>query len=259
MGIEIDQLTEEQERYLASWQGTSEHLSTRASRQVGARPGRPEPRDRRLGGFAFGHDRHTPARLGAYARVPPRVSAGLGRTGSCAPEEIVRLEDDRVVVLDQRRLPDEEVELAAVRGRGRRGDPDARGARCSRDRDRRGVRLRARCTHAARTSTGRRDARGARPTAVNLAWALDEMRGRPDTRTRARAHPREEVDRCRQMAAHAGDLFAPGSRVLTHCNAGGLATGGYGTALGALRAAWERGLVEHVCVDETRPLLQGAG
>ena len=60
------------------------------------------------------------------------------------------------------------------------------------------------------------------------------------------------------MAAHATELFAPGSTVLTHCNTGGLATGGYGTALGAIRAAWERGLVEHVLVDETRPLLQGA-
>ncbi len=60
------------------------------------------------------------------------------------------------------------------------------------------------------------------------------------------------------MAAHAATLIGPGSRVLTHCNTGGLATGGYGTALGAIHAAWERGLVEHVWVDETRPLLQGA-
>jgi methylthioribose-1-phosphate isomerase len=60
------------------------------------------------------------------------------------------------------------------------------------------------------------------------------------------------------MAAHAAELVAPGSTVLTHCNAGGLATGGYGTAVGAIRAAWERDLVEHVFVDETRPLLQGA-
>jgi methylthioribose-1-phosphate isomerase len=58
------------------------------------------------------------------------------------------------------------------------------------------------------------------------------------------------------MAAHAADLI--GRRPLTHCNAGGLATGGYGSAVGALRAAWERGLVESVLVDETRPLLQGA-
>ena len=60
------------------------------------------------------------------------------------------------------------------------------------------------------------------------------------------------------MSAHAAALFEPGTRALTHCNDGGLATGGYGTAVGALRAAWERGLLEHVLVDETRPLLQGA-
>ena len=83
------------------------------------------------------------------------------------------------------------------------------------------------------------------------------MRDEP-TPDRARAIHEAEVERCRRMAAHAADLIAPGSRVLTHCNAGGLATGGYGTALGAVRAAWERGLVEHVWVDETRPLLQGA-
>jgi methylthioribose-1-phosphate isomerase len=60
------------------------------------------------------------------------------------------------------------------------------------------------------------------------------------------------------MAAHAASLVATASRVYTHCNTGGLATGGYGTALGAIRAAWEHGLVEHVWVGETRPLLQGA-
>jgi methylthioribose-1-phosphate isomerase len=60
------------------------------------------------------------------------------------------------------------------------------------------------------------------------------------------------------MAAHAADLFAPGTRALTHCNAGGLATGGYGSAVGALLTAFGRGLLAHVWVDETRPLLQGA-
>jgi methylthioribose-1-phosphate isomerase len=60
------------------------------------------------------------------------------------------------------------------------------------------------------------------------------------------------------MAANAADLFGPGTRALTHCNAGALATGGYGSAVGALRAAWERGLLERVLVDETRPLLQGS-
>jgi methylthioribose-1-phosphate isomerase len=75
---------------------------------------------------------------------------------------------------------------------------------------------------------------------------------------RARAIHEEEVERCRQMAAHAAALFGPGTRALTHCNAGGLATGGFGTALGALRRGWEDGLVRHVLVDETRPLLQGS-
>jgi methylthioribose-1-phosphate isomerase len=96
-----------------------------------------------------------------------------------------------------------------------------------------------------------------RPTAVNLFWALDQMRDDP-TPERARALHTEEVDRCRRMSAHAAELFGPGTRALTHCNAGGLATGGYGSAVGALRAAWERGLLVHVLVDETRPLLQGA-
>jgi methylthioribose-1-phosphate isomerase len=98
---------------------------------------------------------------------------------------------------------------------------------------------------------------GSRPTAVNLAWALAELRDDP-TPAHARALHEEEVDRCRAMAAHAAGLFTIGARALTHCNAGGLATGGYGSAVGALRTAWERGLLAHVLVDETRPLLQGA-
>jgi methylthioribose-1-phosphate isomerase len=96
-----------------------------------------------------------------------------------------------------------------------------------------------------------------RPTAVNLPWALAAMRDDP-TPERARALHAVEVERCRRMAAHAAELFEPGTRALTHCNAGGLATGGYGSAVGALRAAAERGLLERVLVDETRPLLQGA-
>jgi len=99
--------------------------------------------------------------------------------------------------------------------------------------------------------------RASRPTAVNLGWALDRMRAEPTAEAARRIH-RDEVDRCRQMAQHAAELFAPGTRALTHCNTGALATGGYGTALGALRAAWERGLLRHVLVDETRPLLQGS-
>jgi methylthioribose-1-phosphate isomerase len=99
--------------------------------------------------------------------------------------------------------------------------------------------------------------RASRPTAVNLAWALDEMAADPSP-AHARAIHMAEVERCRQMAAHTADLLAPGTRALTHCNAGGLATGGYGSAVGALLTAFERGLLVHVFVDETRPLLQGA-
>lgn len=101
--------------------------------------------------------------------------------------------------------------------------------------------------------------RDARPTAVNLAWAIEQMETEDgDLVDRAREIHRQEVERCQRMGAHAANLFAPGTRALTHCNAGGLATGGYGTALGALRDAFSHGLLDHVYVDETRPLLQGS-
>jgi methylthioribose-1-phosphate isomerase len=178
-----------------------------------------------------------------------------------APEEIVRLEDGppaRVVLLDQRRLPDEVVELTcstaaevaeAIRVLAVRGAPAI------------GV---AAAYAVAMAAANGEDARAAeavlassRPTAVNLRWALDEMRLEP-TADRARALHEHEVTRCKSMAAHAATLLSPGTRALTHCNAGGLATGGYGSAVGALRAAWEQGLLERVLVDETRPLLQGS-
>ncbi len=174
------------------------------------------------------------------------------------PERIVRLEAGAVVLLDQRRLPDEEVELRcataaevaeairtlAVRGAPAIGIAAAYGYALAAER---GEDLDA--AYAALAE--------ARPTAVNLRWALEEMRGNP-TPERARRLHAGEVERCRRMAAHAASLLAPGTRALTHCNAGGLATGGYGSAVGALRAAWEQGLLAHVLVDETRPLLQGA-
>ena len=83
------------------------------------------------------------------------------------------------------------------------------------------------------------------------------MRADP-TPERARRIHDDEVARCVAMGAHAAELVPPAARILTHCNAGGLATGGYGSAVGAIRAAAERGGVSHVWVDETRPLLQGA-
>src|SRR5581483_7772968 len=73
-----------------------------------------------------------------------------------------------------------------------------------------------------------------------------------------RAIHAEEVARCRRMAVHGAALLPPGAWALRHCNTGALATGGVGTALGVLRAAWEERRLAHVWVDETRPLLQGA-
>ncbi|HEY7018403.1 MAG TPA: S-methyl-5-thioribose-1-phosphate isomerase, partial [Gaiellaceae bacterium] len=98
----------------------------------------------------------------------------------------------------------------------------------------------------------------ARPTAVNLEWALREVEVADEPAARARELHAEEVERCRRMSEHAAGLVGEGAQALTHCNTGALATGGVGTALGALREAWGRGLLRHVFVDETRPLLQGA-
>ena len=174
------------------------------------------------------------------------------------PERIIRLESGRVVMLDQRRLPDEEVELecrtvveleTAIRELAIRGAPAIGVAAAY------GLALAAERGEDVQAAAELLAA--ARPTAVNLAWALAELRDDP-TPERARRLHEEEVERCRAMAGHAADLFGPGTRALTHCNAGGLATGGFDSAVGALRAAWERDLLAHVWVDETRPLLQGS-
>jgi len=182
----------------------------------------------------------------------PRARHGL------EPERIVRLEQDAVVLLDQRRLPDEEIELRcasanevadAIRVMAIRGAPAIGVAAAY------GYALAAAQGHD--LDEAYETLASARPTAVNLRWALDEMRSDP-TRERARALHEREVERCRRMAAHAAGLVPSAARVLTHCNSGGLATGGYGTALGAIRTAWEAGLIDQVWVDETRPRLQGA-
>ena len=110
-----------------------------------------------------------------------------------------------------------------------------------------------------------------RPTAVNLFWAIQRMkdraaglRGSPPAEIAetllAEAHAICEEDRrtCRAIGRHGADLLEDGQGVLTHCNAGGLATADYGTALAVIFAAAESGKRLHVYVDETRPLLQGA-
>ena len=106
--------------------------------------------------------------------------------------------------------------------------------------------------------------RAARPTAVNLMYAIDlmvgELEGRYDAGLAlemATGIFLEDQELCLAMARNGEHLFNDGDGVLTHCNTGGLATVGYGTALGVIRKAHESGKRLHVYVDETRPLLQG--
>ncbi|MGP4844342.1 S-methyl-5-thioribose-1-phosphate isomerase [Marinobacter sp. 1Y8] len=109
-----------------------------------------------------------------------------------------------------------------------------------------------------------------RPTAVNLFWALDRMRTRLQSCAscadaiagltgEAEAIHAEDVAANRLMGRHALDIMGDGKfAVLTHCNTGALATGGYGTALGVVRSLWRAGRLTHVYADETRPWLQGS-
>lgn len=110
-----------------------------------------------------------------------------------------------------------------------------------------------------------------RPTAVNLFWALDKMMDVADQATdldvpgfraklleEAQGIVADDLTRCRRIGQYGADLIPNGANILTHCNAGALATAGYGTALGVIRAAHEQDKKIHVWVDETRPLLQGA-
>jgi methylthioribose-1-phosphate isomerase len=114
---------------------------------------------------------------------------------------------------------------------------------------------------------------GTRPTAVNLFWAIDRMKrlflklrasgasmGEAKERILAEAHAiyEEDIAACKTMGAFGGALLPEEGGVLTHCNAGALATCGYGTALGVIRSAVEQGKRIHVYADETRPFLQGA-
>jgi methylthioribose-1-phosphate isomerase len=112
-----------------------------------------------------------------------------------------------------------------------------------------------------------------RPTAVNLFWAIDRMKrtfaaqlaagtllNQIKEKLLAEAHAMydEDIAACKAMGAHGGALLPQEGGILTHCNAGALATCGYGTALGVIRSAVEQGKQIHVYADETRPFLQGA-
>jgi methylthioribose-1-phosphate isomerase len=190
----------------------------------------------------------------AGAKVKELTSLGL------------RTEGARVLVLDQTRLPDTEVWLDGsspkdmvehIRRLSVRGAPL--------------IGVSAALSLAAHAEQGASRAelekacaslRAARPTAVNLSWAMDQMvaelvAGR-DLVKKAEALFEEDVQFCERMADHGAALIGQGEGLLTHCNTGGLVTAGIGTALGVIRRAHAQGKNVHVFVDETRPLLQGA-
>jgi methylthioribose-1-phosphate isomerase len=187
---------------------------------------------------------------------------------------------DRVRILDQRKLPGKMVFLEcrtgeavaeaicsmAVRGAPAIGIAAAMGialeAKRSRGPSVEGLvaKLNGLCDRMGRT----------RPTAVNLFWAIDRMRkrlqeaapkGAGEIRTGLEREAlrifEEDLKVNRRIGAWGKELIADGAGVLTHCNAGALATAGYGTALGVIRAAWAEGKRFRVFADETRPLLQG--
>lgn len=188
---------------------------------------------------------------------------------------------DHVSILDQRRLPQEVYYLVckdassvarAIRDMAIRGAPAIGVAAAM------GVALAAQKIRSNRPEIFRnkieevcRQMGQTRPTAVNLFWAIERMRRALNQfhsedieelklkleREALRIY-REDLKVNRKIGENGKTLIQDGDWVLTHCNAGGLATAGYGTALGVIRAAWAEGKRFHVYVDETRPLLQGA-
>ncbi len=191
--------------------------------------------------------------------------------------------DDGVVMVDQRKLPGEEVYVRcttaqdvakAIKTMVIRGAPAIGVAAAM------GLALGARSSKA--TGTQKLAAEfnrfcelmaGTRPTAVNLFWAIDRMKRSfaagvaagesvDQLKERLTAEARqihdEDVASCRALGAHGAAVVPADARILTHCNAGALATAGYGTALGVIRAAVEQGKKVRVLADETRPFLQGA-
>lgn len=185
-------------------------------------------------------------------------------------------------MLDQRALPDrcvylefhsarevgEAIKNMVVRGAPAIGCAAAYGVAL----DARRLATRPRAEFDAEMQTAFQALAGSRPTAVNLFWALERMRARIDglapgaapeeiadeLLAEAQRISAEDIRLNRMMGSHGSALLADGARVLTHCNAGALATAGHGTALGVIRSAVESGKRIAVVADETRPFLQGA-
>lgn len=192
----------------------------------------------------------------------------------------LRYDEGVLTMLDQRRLPAEEVDVRctthaevaeAIRSMVVRGAPAIGIAAAY------GIALGVMSTRAEGDALAREfsaicDEMGAtRPTAVNLFWAIDRLKrcfeATPKAPRAALAHAllqecraieAEDLAACRRMGDLGASLMPDSARVLTHCNAGGLATAGYGTALGVIRSAAREGKIVAVFADETRPYLQGA-
>ena len=172
----------------------------------------------------------------------------------------LRWDGKMLLLLDQRLLPREEVWVEcrsasavaeAIRTMVVRGAP-AIGVSAAF-----GMAMAARAGEDLQRAAG--ELKGSRPTAVNLAWAVDRMLAHAgDPVAEAERILDEDVEANRAIGRHGAELLGFTSTVLTHCNAGALATGGYGTALGVVRAAIESGRNVAVFADETRPYLQGA-
>jgi methylthioribose-1-phosphate isomerase len=192
-------------------------------------------------------------------------------------------QDDAVVMIDQRKLPSKEIyvtcrtgaEVArAITTMVIRGAPAIGVAAAM------GLALEMRRSKAKGTRQFAVDFQktcdllaATRPTAVNLFWAIERMKRAFGQTARdghsveeiaarllreAHAIHDEDVESCRQIGRYGSELVPNPARILTHCNAGALATAGYGTALGVIRGAVERGIPVEVYADETRPFLQGA-
>src|SRR6187200_604612 len=195
----------------------------------------------------------------------------------------IDIQDDVIVMVDQRKLPAQEVyvrcrtapEVAkAIRTMVIRGAPAIGVATAM------GIALGMKRSTAKGTNQFAVEFQkicdlmaGTRPTAVNLFWAIDRLKAAFAAGAQAGESPEElserlmreaqaihdeDVANCRAMGAHGAAIMPDGGRVLTHCNAGALATAGYGSALGVIRAAVEQGKKVAVFADETRPFLQGS-
>ena len=195
----------------------------------------------------------------------------------------IEWQPDAVVMIDQRKLPGQEIYLRCktaaevaraiktmvIRGAPAIGVAAAMGIALGMNRSKSpgtkqfAVEFNKLCDQMAST----------RPTAVNLFWAIDRMKKRFSDSVlagssvdevkaalvrEAHAIHDEDLESCRTMGRHGAEVVPANARILTHCNAGALATAGYGTALGVIRAAAEQGKVAQVFADETRPFLQGA-